>query len=270
MTAPCEKPPSTRPLRGDARVAHRPRRAIRGELVRLGEGLGVRVADLVDRVPVGATGRQVQRAARRHAQQSAGRVEMVEEREQVALVGAATVEEHEQPFRTPPPAGRASCVQRSPRARPAGRYLTEAPLPCRSSRSSSAVPAVHEVGVRCEPPGRDLRAARHGRVEHDEDDRGQRAPGATRDRPRDAYFMCCRGPRCRGAGRPSSSGTSPGVAHRVARAGRDGGVARSPAHPAAAPRDDALGLTAACARELPASITRPFGGAEIRSCERFT
>ena len=62
---------------------------------------GIRVADLVDRVPVGAAGRQVQRAARRHAQQPASRVEQVEEREQVALVGAAAVEEDEQPLRIP-------------------------------------------------------------------------------------------------------------------------------------------------------------------------
>ena len=101
MTAPCEKPPSTvrseaMPELGCERVE-----PLGGERERLGEGRRVRVADLVDRVPVGASGRQVERAARSHAQQPASRVEMVEKREQVALVGAAAVEEHEQPVRIP-------------------------------------------------------------------------------------------------------------------------------------------------------------------------
>ena len=126
MTAPCEKPPSTvrseampvsaasasshsearatslretpedRPLRGDARVGCERVEPLGGERQGLGKGLRIRVADLVDRVPVGAAGRQVERAARSHTQQPASRVEMIEEREQVALVGAAAVEEHEQ------------------------------------------------------------------------------------------------------------------------------------------------------------------------------
>ena len=45
---------------------------------------------------MGAPGRQVERAARRHREQPARRVEHVEEREEVVLVGAATVEQDEQ------------------------------------------------------------------------------------------------------------------------------------------------------------------------------
>jgi hypothetical protein len=57
------------------------------------ERVGVRVADLADHVPVGAAGRQGERPARRDAQQPPLGIELVEQREQVVLGGAAAVEE---------------------------------------------------------------------------------------------------------------------------------------------------------------------------------
>ncbi len=60
---------------------------------------GIRVADLLHGVPVGASGRQVERPAWRHAEHSSLRVEQIEEREEVALVRAATVEEREEALR---------------------------------------------------------------------------------------------------------------------------------------------------------------------------
>ena len=70
----------------------------RCESERLRERAGIRVADLLDRVPVRAAGRKVERAARGHAEHSSLGVEQIEQREEVALVGAAAVEEDEQPF----------------------------------------------------------------------------------------------------------------------------------------------------------------------------
>ena len=62
------------------------------------EGPGVRIADLLHRVPVGAAG-EPQRAARRHPEEASSGVEEVEERVQVGLVGAAPVRKSEQAVR---------------------------------------------------------------------------------------------------------------------------------------------------------------------------
>ena len=59
------------------------------------ERRGVRVADLAHRVPVRAAGRQAQRPARRDPDEAPLRVEHVEERHEIVLVGPAPVEEDE-------------------------------------------------------------------------------------------------------------------------------------------------------------------------------
>ena len=69
----------------------------RGKLVGRAEGLRIGIADPPQRVPVRAPGRERQRAAWRDAEQPALRIEDVEEVEEVELVGAAAVEEDEQP-----------------------------------------------------------------------------------------------------------------------------------------------------------------------------
>ena len=65
-----------------------------------------------------APGRQPQRSARRHPEQPALGIEHIEEREEVALVGSAAVEEDEQPLGVTRRA-RASDGSVRPRARPA-------------------------------------------------------------------------------------------------------------------------------------------------------
>jgi hypothetical protein len=59
------------------------------------EGLGIGVADAPHRVPVRAAGRQRERPAGGRADQPALGIEQVEQRQEVVLVGAAAVEEHE-------------------------------------------------------------------------------------------------------------------------------------------------------------------------------
>ena len=160
MTAPCEKPPST--VRSEAMPGSGCERVepFGGERERLGEGRRVRVADLVDRVPVGAAGRQVERAARRHARAAGARGR--------AGRGAGTGRARRRRDR-----GRARAAPRdprrrarrdgagSPRARPAGRYLRR--LRSLTSRSSSAwsQPFMKSACGR-EPARRDLRAAGTG------------------------------------------------------------------------------------------------------------
>ena len=63
------------------------------------ERVGVRKADLADDVPVPSSGRERERAARAVPVEAALRVERVEQRQQVVLVGAAAVVEDEQPLR---------------------------------------------------------------------------------------------------------------------------------------------------------------------------
>ena len=55
------------------------------------------MADLVHGVPVSAAGRELERAARRHAEHSSLGVEQIEQREEIALVSASPMEEGEQP-----------------------------------------------------------------------------------------------------------------------------------------------------------------------------
>ncbi len=67
--------------------------------VRGREGPGVRIADAGNDIPVVAGAAEAQRRARRDDMQPAVGVELVGEREQVALVRAATVMEGEQALR---------------------------------------------------------------------------------------------------------------------------------------------------------------------------
>ena len=64
-------------------------------LVRRPKRLAIRVADLLKLVPVGAPGRKREGPAGRYPQEAAIRVQDVEQREEVVLVRAATVEEDE-------------------------------------------------------------------------------------------------------------------------------------------------------------------------------
>jgi hypothetical protein len=79
------------------------------------ERLGIRVPDLADDVPVGSPGWQRQRAAWKDSDQPPVWVEGVEERFEVVLVGAPTVEENERAARFP--GGRPDARPRSPRDR---------------------------------------------------------------------------------------------------------------------------------------------------------
>ena len=95
ITAPWEKPPSTvrsigTPVRSASPSSHEPE-----PLERRRERLRVRVADLLDHVPVVADRRQLQGPARERADEPLARVEDVEQREQVLLGGAAPVQQHD-------------------------------------------------------------------------------------------------------------------------------------------------------------------------------
>jgi hypothetical protein len=63
------------------------------------EGLGVGIADARDDVPVVARSAEGERRARGDDVESPLRVEVVPEREQIGLVGATAVMEHEEPCR---------------------------------------------------------------------------------------------------------------------------------------------------------------------------
>ena len=136
-----------------------------------------------------AARREVQRAARSHPEQSTARIEDVEERKEVALVGAAAVEEDEQTFglgcrRTN------KVASESPRSRP--RKLPARSIPLRhEALELGLVPPVHEVRMCTEAARRDLRAERHGRVERDEDDLRHRHRMDAGQSPREEYFRCC-------------------------------------------------------------------------------
>ena len=99
MTEPWEKPPST--VRSGAMPCSASRLVEPGGYLRIGrvEGLGVGIAHLAYGVPVGAAGRERQRAARGGTEQTPIGIEHVEQRKQVVLVRAAPVEEHQRPFR---------------------------------------------------------------------------------------------------------------------------------------------------------------------------
>ena len=84
-----------RPAGGDARLLGQPVQPLARETIRGQERVGVGIADLAYRVPMRASGREVERTARRDAEQPSLRVEHVEQREEVVLVGAAPVEEDE-------------------------------------------------------------------------------------------------------------------------------------------------------------------------------
>jgi len=77
------------------------------------------VAELPERVPVLSPRRQRERPARSHAVQATLRVERVEQREEVVLVGAAPVEEDERAVRVP--RGRAGSRFQAQRAAQASR-----------------------------------------------------------------------------------------------------------------------------------------------------
>ena len=65
------------------------------------EGLGVWIADPVHGVPVGAAGRQRQRAAGGGAEQASLGIEDVEQWKEVMFVGAASVKEDERTLGRP-------------------------------------------------------------------------------------------------------------------------------------------------------------------------
>ncbi len=79
----------------DDALVRQPVEPLGGGAVRPREGRRIGVADARHDVPVRAARRQRERAARAVAVQAALRIERVEEREEVVLVGAAPVEEHE-------------------------------------------------------------------------------------------------------------------------------------------------------------------------------
>jgi len=70
---------------------------------------------------VRAPGRKVEWAAWRHAEHSSPGVEQIEEREEIVFVGAATVEEDEEPLRLA--GGLARQVAQGVRGHGRGRYL---------------------------------------------------------------------------------------------------------------------------------------------------
>ena len=92
-----QSPAHRRPLREAAEDerARQPVEQLRELLEAAPERLGVGRRDPAEPVPVRAARRQRPRPAWRHAQQPAFRVELVEEREEVVLVGAAAVEQDE-------------------------------------------------------------------------------------------------------------------------------------------------------------------------------
>ena len=89
------KAPENRPLPRQVEPVE-PRRDVG---VRRREGRGVREADLVKRIPVRPARRERERTARRDPEQTPPGVEGVQQREQVVLVRAASVEEDERTLR---------------------------------------------------------------------------------------------------------------------------------------------------------------------------
>ena len=150
ITAPCENPPST--VRSGGIAASAATSSSHDDAREgLGERLGIRVADLLHGVPVGASRRQVERTAWRHAEHSPLRIEQIEEREEVALVRAATVEEHEQALRRC--RGRADQVLEGVRGHvpPDVSCLSAQEVPLGDQALElGLIPAVHEVRMRAE------------------------------------------------------------------------------------------------------------------------
>ena len=85
-----------RPFGPDTRLVLEPVEPVRNGGVGRQERSRVGKADLLNGVPVGAARRQRERAAWSDAEEAPLRVEHVEQREQVVLVGAAAVEQDEQ------------------------------------------------------------------------------------------------------------------------------------------------------------------------------
>ena len=95
ITAPCEKPPRTTCSSGTGSASRNAASGFeRGE-----ERLRIGRRDAAEPVPVRAARRQRERAARRDAEQPPSRVERVEERVEVVLVGPAAVQERRAPRR---------------------------------------------------------------------------------------------------------------------------------------------------------------------------
>ncbi len=95
MTQPWEKPPRTVRSSGTPVSSGTPSSQVVARSYVARKVDGVRVADLAHDVPVGAAGRQRERPPRTHAGEVSFRVERVEQREEVVLVGTATVQQDE-------------------------------------------------------------------------------------------------------------------------------------------------------------------------------
>ena len=91
ITAPCEKPPRTIRPDGTGRSSRNAASSGEGRV----ERLRIRRRDSAELVPVRSARRERERSARRDAEQPALRVERVQQRVQVVLVGAAPVQQHE-------------------------------------------------------------------------------------------------------------------------------------------------------------------------------
>ena len=92
-----------------------------------------------------SAGRQRERPARRHAQQAALRIERVEQRVQVVLVGAASVQQHERARRL---AGRRALAVGERHAAPRGGGRAAASAPSRPGRAGARTP---EAGPSASP-----------------------------------------------------------------------------------------------------------------------
>ena len=163
-----------RPLGRDARVGRDVVEPCRSEREGLRERLRIRIADLLDRVPVRSSGWKVKWAAwgvtpssRRSGSSRSSS-------------GKRSRSSAPRPWKsTSSPSGRAAAgrvrlVSESV-GTSRGRYL-RAPLASLGDEplELDLIPAVHEVSVRSEAARRDLRPERHRRVEHDQDDRRYR------------------------------------------------------------------------------------------------
>ena len=95
MTAPCENPPSTMRSHGTPNVVRDGVEERAERVVARVERVVVGVADARHDVPVPPARRELQRPARRDADEPPVGVEHVEERQQVVLVGAAAVQQDE-------------------------------------------------------------------------------------------------------------------------------------------------------------------------------
>ena len=141
-----------RPRRRDARLLGDGVEPRAGAGERGGERLRIRVPDLAHRVPVGAARRKVERPARRDPEQASLGVEVVEQRMEVVLVRAPSVEEDEEALRLA--RGRPFEVGQLVRWHGRGRYLRYARRPstapksaCRHVACANARPFVSKGGT---------------------------------------------------------------------------------------------------------------------------